>query len=645
MKLSDNAGKNCINILSVIISDRQNTLNEGAWTAPKNVRIVDTLIIHPEQIALINEKVDGSELVSDVLIICENQFKEFVGFSKMLRVLYSCEKHGAVVAFNRCSQGIRGLTKERYEKISEYLGDYRGIPYIESVPVLIKAEMFQRFGKFDEGFKSIEGALKEFSLRFNQYGWSTVRANCWNDNGVSAMKAIVEDEDVIQRRYPYLQEIEDIYYRRAEKASEHFADVLVQEPGRKPCLLFSLYEVPPSYNGTANYALKLLSAFYESYQKKYEVSVLVKRNADEFHRLSDLYPQVYFPDTVKKHTFHLGFAVSQILCAEHMDIINTCCLKYCVCMLDIISLRSHYLCKNDPGRYDLFRDSIEYADLMLSISRFSHDDIVGFFQEEVKNTELKTGFIYLGTDKKMSDSGTENVAEPFGEEDYFIVIGNAYKHKMIEPVLEILKDTEENFIVIGTKTEGYYHKSKRIYGYVSGWLDHNNLNQIIAASKGIIFPSVYEGFGLTLYDAAVYQKKIIVSDTQINLELKTLLGEYGSRILTYRRLEELKTILSENDFEDKWDGELVNIRSWKELSKELDIWIENMQGQEIDIGRLERRWRYLRRYQDIVDDSLAKKGNEKKERLIRKCISGFPRTYQLYRKLVTAIDKEHYGSH
>lgn len=636
---------NVSNILVVEISNQQDALKEDIWSAFKDIQIVDTLVIRPTQIALINESIAEKEQIPDVMIICEDQLKGFEGFSKMRKTLYSCEKHGAAVSFNRNSQGICELTKERYEGVSKYLGNYRVIPYIESVPVLIKGEMFERFGGLDESFENIEGALRDFSLRFNQYGWNTVRVNSWSADENCQIKFTVDDQNIIQRRFPYVQEIEKIYYEREEKAAEHFADVLVPETGRKPRLLYSAYEIPASYNGTANHALSLLAAFYGCYHEKYEISILVKRNADEFHGLSDTYPQVYYPETVKQHTFQLGFVVSQILCAEHMDIINQCCLKYGVCMLDIISLRSHYLCKNDPDRYDLFRDSIEYADLMLSISQFSHDDIIGFFHDELQNADLRTGFSYLGTDKVLSAVKSEAKTKPFGTADYFIVIGNAYKHKMIEPVLEILKDVEENFIVIGTKTEGYYPKSRRIYGYVSGWLTNEKLNEMIEGAKAIIFPSVYEGFGLTLFDAVVYHKKIIVSDTQVNFELKGLLGEYGSNIITFRRVEDLKTILAETDFDEIWNGKPINLRSWQETAKELDFWMESMWEKATDIARLERRWRYLKRYQNGDSDASKKKSGAQKERLIRKCISNFPRTYQLYRRLVTAIDKEHYGSH
>lgn len=645
MKISDDSGKTNVKMLVVIISDRKDTLKEDVWTAFKDVWIVETLVIQSEQIALINEKVNGVGQLTDLLIIYEDQLKEFSDFTKMLNSLHACEKHGAAVSLNRQSQAVGGMTKEQYKKVSRYFGDYRVVPYIESVPVLIKIEMFERFGFLDESFHNIEGALKEFSLRFNQYGWSTIRANCWSGHSVCLEEMTTDDEENIRKKYTYIHEVEEIYYDRAEKAVEHFTNVLMQENSGKPSLLFSLYEVPPSYNGTTNYALKLLEAFYYSYHGDYEISILAKKNTDEFHRLSEIYPRVYYPETIKQYTFHIGFVASQILCAEHMDVINTCCLKYVICMLDIISLRSHYLCKNDLGRYDLFRDSIEYANLMLSISRFSHDDIVSFFHDEVMNASLKTGFIYLGTDKKISNTATESITEPFEAEDYFIVIGNAYRHKMIEPVLEILKDIEENFIVIGTKTEGYYHRSKRIYGYVSGWLDNNSLNQMIANSKGIIFPSVYEGFGLTLYDAAVYQKKIVVSDTQINLELKNMLGEYGNRVITYRRLEELKVILSKSDFTNKWAGKQGDIRSWQNVAEELNVWIESVCVEECNIEQLERRWRYLKCYRNVVNGVLKKTSSIKKERLIRKCISSFPKTYQLYRKLVTAIDKEHYGSH
>lgn len=633
-----------IDLLVVIICDKQTIRKENAGSVSEDFQTIGTLPIRPAQIALVNERLSSNEQTPDVLIICEDQMKGTDCYGKMLEVLYSCEKHGAAVLLNAYSKGI-SLTKQQYEKSSQYLPEYRVIPYIESTPVLIKAELLERFGLFDERFPSITDALIDFSLRFNQFGWSTVRVNCWCDGESCAEDLSVKERDTLLERYSYIPKIEEIYYIRAEKAVEHFAGILMWETDDKPSLLFSLYEVPSSFNGTANYALKLLAAFWDICHEKYDISILVKENVDEFYKLSEKYPQVYYPETVKQHTFRLGYVVSQVLCAEHMDIINRCCLKYSICMLDIICLRSHYLCKNDPGRLELFRDSIEYADLMLSISQFSHDDIVDFFHDEIQNADVRTGVLYLGTDKEIPATAIEELNEPFQEGDYFIVIGNAYRHKMIEPTLEVLKNIEENFIVIGTKTEGYYHKSKRIYGYVSGWLDHDSLDQMIAGSKAIIFPSVYEGFGLTLYDAVVFQKKIIVSDTQVNLELKELLRDYSGEIITYRSSKDLRDILSENDFEDNQVEIAAVIRNWQEVAKELDIWMEGLHEEEIDIIRLERRWKYLKRYQSECSHTAAKKSNVRKERLIEKCISSFPKTYQLYRKVVTAIDKEHYGSH
>lgn len=631
-------------LLVVIISSEQKAFKNNTLIVPKDSQVLDTLVVDLTQINLINKALTGSKSPSEILIICEEQILNPESFSKILETLYSCERHGAVVLLNKYSQGICQMSREQYEKASTYLSNYRVIPYIESLPVLIKAEMFERFGLLDEGLQTVIGALAEFSLRFNQYGWSTIRANCWSDSEIFFYEIIEHDSDILQKKYPYRHKIEEIYYVRQEKATEHFADILIQENNQKPRLLFSLYEVPSAYNGTANYALKLLSAFWKAYHEKYEISVLIKKNADEFHGLSKKYPRVFYPETVRQHTFHLGYVVSQILCAEHMDIINRCCLKYCICMLDIISLRSHYLCKNDLDRFDLFQTSIEYADLMLSISQFSRDDIVSFFHDEVQSLNIKTGFIYLAADKKMSDITVGGVAGPFEDGDYFIIIGNAYKHKMIEPVLEVLKNIEENFIIIGTKTEGYFDKSKRIYGYVSGWLDSDSLDNMIAGSKCIIFPSVYEGFGLTLYDAVIYRKHIIVSDTQINLELKKLFGKYGNRIITYRRLEELKTILLNNTFGDSFEKKTVGIRNWQETAKELDSWLESVSEEETDVLRLERRWKYLKRYGEEYNHSKTKKGSIMLEKFIRRCISRFPRTYQLYRRVVTAIDKEHYGS-
>ena len=53
--------------------------------------------------------------------------------------------------------------------------------------------------------------------------------------------------------------------------------------------------------------------------------------------------------------------------------------------------------------------------------------------------------------------------------------------------MEILKDSSHNFIFLGASKEEFI--GKNIYGYVSGLLEDEFIDYLIAKSQGILFPS------------------------------------------------------------------------------------------------------------------------------------------------------------
>lgn len=48
-------------------------------------------------------------------------------------------------------------------------------------------------------------------------------------------------------------------------------------------------------------------------------------------------------------------------------------------------------------------------------------------------------------------------------EKYVLIIGNTYKHKMIEETIEFVSETKDNYIVIGAKDTGYLKKYLWLY--------------------------------------------------------------------------------------------------------------------------------------------------------------------------------------
>ena len=161
---------------------------------------------------------------------------------------------------------------------------------------------------------------------------------------------------------------------------------------------------------------------------------------------------------------------------------------------------------NDQEREELFRKSIEYSDGIVYISQYTKEDTETFYQSVLRKDMLSAVVYEAAVENTVSNLKEYKGKLPF--EEYFIVLGNSYKHKCIDQTLEVARCSGYDFVFVGTRENGLI--AKNIYGYKSGTLSEEHLDLLLRKSKAIIFPSGYEGFGLPIVNAVNYRKKIVV---------------------------------------------------------------------------------------------------------------------------------------
>ena len=376
------------------------------------------------------------------------------------------------------------------------------------------------------------------------------------------------------------------------------------------------------------------------------IKQLINRAADNFHKLSERHNNVWYPDTINDQTFHIAFSPSQIYHIEHMFILNRTCLKYVFCMQDIISIRSSYLLVQDPERNEIFRSSIHYCDLMTSISEFSLKDTVDFYKTEFDKRNIPTRVIYHGTDKLYDPAKNPGFKLPF--DNYFVVFGNFYKHKFVPQLLEALKSSKHRIIVIGSTSEGAI--GSNMYGYKSGNLSDEFIDYVLGNSLGIIFPSIYEGFGLPFLDGMSYSKKIIVNNTELNRELRNYFDAFSENVYIFNSLDEVDGILDkiEADPVIHYKNNDSHIRSWEDSAKELEDCLAGVLAAPVNVELLYERWHFYQ-YLSNVHRIYAGSSNMKKSRSIEMegflqgLINRFPHIYGVYKKVIVKFDPDHYN--
>lgn len=554
---------------------------------------------------------------NDVLLL-NSDTKVTEGFiEEMSRVLYLAEKHGVVCPRSNNATILTVPVKNNlghllepeesyrvYTQVKDRLPEYVPLPTGVGFAMLIKRRLINEFGLFDEVYGKGYNEENDFCMRVNQYGYNIVMANRayvfhYEGKSFGEAKAALDKKNsaTLIKRYPHYPVIVNQYFNRDMDPVDYYADLLCDGVYEKKRVLFSLYELPSAFNGTAEYGLSLLGEFYRLFKDIYDIHVFTNVMADEFFHISEKYPHVWHPNDIEGQTFHIAFAPSQIFHIEHMFILNRTCLKYVFCMQDIISLRSSYILAYDKERQDVFRKSIHFCDGMTSISEFSLTDTKMYYPDEFAARKIPDTVIYHGSHVKDREHFSKEYELVFDK--YFFVFGNKFKHKFLKETLDRLKGTEHNFIFIGAPEEGYVDKN--IYGYMSGMLEDEFIDYLIAKSQGILFPSLYEGFGLPILKGIEFDKKIVMNDNELNRELRDYFECYSENILLFEEGKDIKGLLDKVAANPKvhYKNDKKVMRTWEDVARDSEAFIRQILEQEVDDKLLHARWLEMRYLENV----------------------------------------------
>lgn len=597
-------------------------------------------------------ELDHSE--NDILLL-NSDTEVTPGFlEEMQSVLYAAEKHGVVCPRSNNATLLtipvknelnRNITAS--ESYSVYLQIKDSLPKQQVMPTgvgfafLIKRELIKQYGLFDEIYSPGYNEENDFCMRINQYGFNVLMANRAyvfhhesRSFGEKKHKLDEEHARILSKRYPYYWNRVDLYFSAQMSVVDYYADLLSDEIYPKKRILISLYEMPAAYNGTAQHGLLLLENFYRLFKDKYEIGVLVNAAANDFFDISSRYPNVFLPEQLTRR-YHLAYVPSQIIHIEHLHILNRVCVRYAFCMQDIISIRSSYLLVEDWEREAVFRKSIKYCSGIVPFSHFSLDDMVDYYSEEFDKRKIYTKIVYLaGVEDQIEN--TDAVFElPYTE--YFVVLGNQYKHKNLDLIIDSLHTSKHNFIIIGSKNDG--NITENIFGYKSGNLSNDFLHSILQNSIGIIFPSVYEGFGLPILNAINYNKKIIINNNPLNREQVDVLKYYKNNIYLFDGGEEIEEYLDKikRDPVPQFDRANYKERTWTNVAEEVEKALEEILKEDVDLDVLKQRWeemRYLERvHRCYMPSQITKYKISVRTRVISILKNYFPMIYKILKNI------------
>jgi len=539
------------------------------------------------------------------LLLLNSDTEVTAGFlEEMQAVLYLHERHAVVTPrsnnatiFSVPWAGGMLPPVESYEvwqRIHPLLSRYQVMPTCVGFCMLIKHEILERLGLFDESYGFGYNEENDFVCRINRYGYSAVAAN-WayvfhyegSSFGTRKKKLEADNRKLLLSRYPeYERKVAD-YVRFNVDPVETFASLYLPH---RPRILFDLFHLPALHSGTSEFALNLLREVGRLVEDDYDLYVGINQAREFFaHELTGY--RIYDDQPNAQMTFDFVFKPCQIFTWDEFRRMARLAPRVAYALLDIIAVRCDYL--GAAGRQVLFRKTAELSDCVFAISEFSYSDFAAYY-----NSEIRMNVIHLGT----------NLGRTTGEfrtGGYILVMGNDYVHKGVADAVSHLNG-KWPVVVMGGKPHSE-KQSENIRWLGSGDLSRQDMRELLVNARMMVYPSHYEGFGLPVVDALALGKPVVVLDSEVTRELAEI-----TRDRNLHRIESLSQLQDSvlQVFEHETTAPEVSPRTWRAVAEEYVAAFREILARDVDVAKLRARWDTLRTLESVCPSDVLQRNSE-----------------------------------
>lgn len=511
--------------------------------------------------------------------------------NKMKTVLCMCERHGMAIP---------------HSKIIEGIPEYTIRPYFDGECAIVRSSVLSLYyrNSNNEIYKGLEQKYSTFyatlfvlSLTLADDGYATVCANTAIENS-EKNKSVEEifELKLAEKEWATLRiRLEKKYRDYNISPAEFFNEPISKMKQNKKTLLYFMVNMGPVYNGTSIHAIGVLNGILEMLGDEWEVTVVCHEPARIFHNLDERFSDKCIIMDAARVTgkYYIGFVPFHMFGDNTQKAFSEMCVKMIYWPLDLIRLRSNYLSNPDDivGHEFIMR----YADGLLYFSESVKNDYNTYFNYVDNLKRIPQTVSYIVSDEPDVEAEADNI---FADKGYYLIMGNMLLHKMIAPCLIELSDKDFNFKIVGASLEG--KSSDNIYLLPSGDMSEEKMAGLYRNCKALIYPSIYEGFGLPPVRALNLGKHIFVMEMAVNHELEALAPQFKGKVHYIKCVDELPEKLAE--FENKYAAsdygrfEINSYgRSWTDVGADCVKMINEVAQTPVDFKRLYERRAEMRR--------------------------------------------------
>lgn len=419
----------------------------------------------------------------------------------------------------------------RYAALARYLPEFQFVPTGVGFCLLIKLEVLEEFGFFDECYSPGYNEENDLILRANRGGYRVALANrafVYHAAGGSfdATEAAAlerRNEQRLHRRYPEYAPALRQYLNGPQYRAERLLGALPAAGAARPAVAFDFSYFAPLHNGTFTAGKRLLESAARLWP--YDLHVVVSPEARRFHRLDDI-PGLHFTTPEAACVFAASLCFGQPFTLEHFGRMAATGLVNVYVMLDAIGYDCLYL--RQPDLDAIWSAVFAHADGVVYISRFTAEQFRRRFSRRPGLRELVCP---LSLD--VRDHAPD---EPPQRGEHLLIVGNHFSHKFVAPTARALREAfpGESILALGLQPDAV----PGVRTLPSGPIEPERMRHLFRTARLIIFPSLYEGFGLPIMEGLAHRRPVLARDLPTAREIRDGSGA-GENLILYSTTRDL----------------------------------------------------------------------------------------------------------
>ncbi len=391
--------------------------------------------------------------------------------------------------------------------LMRHLPDFHFVPTAVGFCLYIKARVAGEFGLLDEAYGMGYNEENDLIMRANRGGYRAALANhafVYHAGEVSfsasaSPKEILDKKnaELLDTRYPEYSAGLKEYFGGTQFEAEQMLTALLPDSQGRLTLVFDFSSLNPLHSGTSEAAKRILSNAVESWRPYFDISVMASDEMLRFHGLDQL-PQVRFVSPETTQVFAVAFRFAQPFSLEQLQRMSRVGVLNVYAMLDPIAFDCLYL---NHGLQTIWGTVFDSADGVLYISEFVREQ---FHRRFRLNPRLKEMVAYLSLDLADYAPPGDIPARPG---DHILVIGNRFEHKRVPATVDALAEAfpQEKIVVLGLTADS----RRNVVAYGSGGLPKEAVLDLLRDAKFVVFPSLYEGFGIPVLESLALSKPVL----------------------------------------------------------------------------------------------------------------------------------------